>query len=116
MDDVQLIQTYRGASWQCVIEIDDESNQPINYTGWDISFHIYAGTPDAPGAMVLERSVGEGVSINGNQISLSLSPTESADLPIGNYWAELLLTSPDELLREIAFRAWWTHAPTGDYA
>lgn len=110
------IETYHGVAYSDWWDFTDEdTGSPIDLTGKAYSCHIRDGTPDQPGAVVVEVTTANGkLSVASNRLTLTLTADDLggvSGLEVGDYYYELvdLTGGPSDVIE----RGWWRHRPTG---
>lgn len=110
------IETYENTSFSCVFTLR-AAGVLIDLTDYvTATFHARAGTPDAPGAIVLPVSTATGHIVLGGAagtVTVTLTPTDLArtTFPAKDYWAELTVSKEDNYTL-YPCRVIWQHLPT----
>lgn len=87
---------YQGATWQEVVAFKDEDGNRISITDWDIVFK--AATP--AGEVVIDLSVGQGITINAadKEFTLELTAEETAELTAEVVSFQIDCTDTDDIV------------------
>lgn len=84
---VQDINIYQGDTWEVPFKIRKEDNSYQDFTGWTVRAHVRAAPADVSPLVPITAT------IDGETITLSLTPAQTAALPAtGGQW-DLELTN-----------------------
>lgn len=81
---------YKGDTFTRVITVTDENSDPFDFTGASLAFTI----KEHPSASaVLALSIGSGISIASNVVTITATAAQTADLLIKRYVYDFKITS-----------------------
>lgn len=89
----------RGVKCGAVFTVVDAANEPIPLDGMDeISASIHEGTLEEPGAVITGGTIDldNGLTVTdaaGGEVSMNLSKTKTATMPVGEYWQWFYITN-----------------------
>lgn len=99
MADCYLPSVTQGCSWSRVVTWDDSAGAPLDLTGYTRRMQFRRGS-----SLVLELSStlgGVAVGTTDGQVTLSMDPGQTAELPEGTLSFGLLMTSPGGVVTEL---------------
>lgn len=83
----------QGKTWAFVFTLNDPAGEPLDLDGYTATWAVRAFAT-AAGDPIVAATVGDGVTIDGNTITVAVPPEDTADVPQGRYVHEIELVEP----------------------